>query len=317
MNNFTPMMLLPSKPKIISENEKIGVYEISDLYPGYGHTLGNSLRRIILSSTEGVAPISIRIKGIDHEFSTISGIYEDVLTIILNIKRISVKIENNNDSDYTISLKKKGIGSITAKDFKCPTGISVLNQDHYIAEITDSKAELDIDVTLDKGIGFLAREYNSKHKNSIGTMNLDATFSPVRAVSYDVADMRVGNRIDFNKLTITIKTDGTAKPHDVLQNSIEIMIQQLRAITGFKGNEEGLFTSDEEVKDGQKKIIDLPISAILVESLDAENIKTISDLLKLNETQLLKFKGVGEKTLQDLKNVIAEYGFVIKKEDSK
>lgn len=225
-------ILLPSKPKIVREDENSGVYTIEGLYPGYGHTLGNSLRRIVLSSVPGAAITSLSINGVKHEFSTIEGVKEDVISIILNLKKI--KFSTTSDEPVQATLKYKGVGIITAKDIDLPAQLDIANTDQYVAEITAKATELNIEMTIERGLGFVARENLKKDKADVGTIFLDASFTPVRRASYEVENMRVGDRTDHNKLTLSIETDGTVSPRTVLEHSIETMIKQLQAIIGFR-----------------------------------------------------------------------------------
>ena len=228
-------IVLPSKPRIISEQEFSGSYEIDSLYPGYGHTLGNSLRRIILSSLPGAAITSLKIAGVSHEFSTIDGIKEDVITILLNLKKVRIKMLT--DEPQTITLKMKGVNEVRASDLKVPGQVSVLNPELVLAHMTDKNVSLDIEITVEKGLGYVSKEMIQKNRVDIGSITLDAIFTPIRRVNYEVENMRVGDRTDFNRLKIFIETDGTITPKESLEKAIEIMINQLKAIVGFKEEE--------------------------------------------------------------------------------
>ena len=190
---------LPSKPRVVSEEEFRGIYEIDGLYPGYGHTLGNSLRRIILSSLPGAAITHVKIEGVKHEFDTISGVKEDVITILLNIKR--VRLVAHTDEPITITLKKTGAGVVTAADIECPSQVEVLNPDQKICEITNKSTTVEMEMTVENGLGYVAREIHQKEKVDIGTIALDAVFTPIRRANYEVENMRVGDRTDYNRLT--------------------------------------------------------------------------------------------------------------------
>src|SRR3990167_7377429 len=211
-------IMLPSKPKVVKEEGNRGSYEIDGLYPGYGHTLGNSLRRVILSSIEGAAITSIKIDGIGHEFSSIEGVKDDMIMMILNLKRLRLKL--HSEEPQTIKLSAKGPKVLTGKDVKCPTQVEVMNPEQYINEITDKSGSLDIEMTIEKGLGYLPREMIQKERVEIGTIALDAIFSPVRRVNYEVENMSVGNRTDFNKLTIMVETDGSITPREALEKAI-------------------------------------------------------------------------------------------------
>jgi len=198
---------LPSKPRIVTEEEFRAVFEIDGLYPGYGHTLGNSLRRIILSSLPGAAITQVKIDGVEHEFSTMTGVKEDVITMLLNIKRIRLAL--HSEEPVTMTLKKKGSGVITAADIEAPSQVEILSPQQPIAEITNKTTELDIEFTVERGLGYVPREVHQKDKVDIGTIALDAVFTPIRRANYEVENMRVGDRTDYNRLRIMIETDGT------------------------------------------------------------------------------------------------------------
>jgi len=207
-------IILPSKPSVIAEDNFSGVYEIDGLYPGYGHTLGNSLRRIILSSLPGFAITTIKIDGVNHEFSTIAGVKEDVITIILNLKRTRFKVIG--DEAQTIYIKSKGLKDITAGDIQVPGQVEVMNKDQHIVTVTDKNVVLDIEITLEKGLGYMSKEVLKKDKVDIGIIATDAIFTPIRRVSYEVEQMRVGDRTDYNKLRVSLETDGSISPREAL-----------------------------------------------------------------------------------------------------
>ena len=185
---------LPSKPRVVSEEENRGVFEIDGLYPGYGHTLGNSLRRIILSSLPGAAITQVKIDGAEHEFSSLAGVKEDVITLLLNLRR--VRLNMHAEEPLTISLKKKGVGAVTAADINAPSQVEILNGDQHIAEITNKSTELNIEMTVERGLGYVPREVHQKDKVEIGTIAMDAVFTPIRRANYEVENMRVGDRAD-------------------------------------------------------------------------------------------------------------------------
>jgi len=314
-------ILLPSKPKIVKEDGFSGVYEIDGLYPGYGHTLGNSLRRIILSSIPGVAITTVKIDGVDHEFSTMKGVKEDIITMILNLKKVRFKAIS--DGEHTVELKIKGIKDVTAGDIKVPGQIEVLNPDQYIASITDKATELNIEMKIQKGLGFVPREVIQKEKVEIGTIALDAIFTPIRRVNYEVENMRVGDRTDFNKLTISIDTDGSITPNEALENSIMIMIEQLKAVIGFKEPEKEVVSEKKEAKgeEGEKeadsdflktRIESLDLSVRTINALTKANIRTAGGLAKKKEKDLDEIEGLGSKGIQEIKKVLSNYGITLK-----
>ena len=320
-------IILPSKPRIISEEEFSGVYEIDGLYPGYGHTLGNSLRRIILSSLPGAAVTSVKIKGAPHEFSTLEGVKEDVITILLNLKKVRFSLAT--DEPQTVTLSKKGLGSVTAKDMTTPGQVEILNKDMHIAEITDKNASLEMEMTVEKGLGYISKEMIQKDKVEIGSIALDAIFTPIRRVNYEVEGMRVGDRTDYNRLKITIETDGTITPREALETSISIMIQQLKAIVGFKeeledpSEDSGAEAAQESLSDRKTqkeadaealktRIDTLGLSTRTLNALSNANIRTVGGLAKKKEEDLLGLEGLGKKGVEEIKTVLREFHIDLK-----
>lgn len=318
MSDYT--IVLPSKPKIVSEVEFSGSYEIDGLYPGYGHTLGNSLRRIILSSLPGSAVTAVKIAGVAHEFSVIPNIKEDVVTILLNLKKVHFNVVSNEAQ--TLTLKVKGVKDVTAADIKVSGGVEVLNPEQVIATLTDKNAELDMEITVEKGLGFVSKEVLQKNRVDIGQITLDAIFTPIRRVSYEVENMRVGDRTDFNRLKIFIETNGTITPKEALEKSIETMINQLKAIIGFK--EEEIITSESGVKSeiSQKVDIDddalktrietLNLSARTLNALSNANIRTVGGLARKKEKDILEIEGLGQKAVTEIKEVLETFGISLK-----
>lgn len=312
-------IILPSKPKATNESDFAGVYEIDGLYPGYGHTLGNSLRRIILSSLPGYAITSLKIEGVNHEFSTIEGIKEDVISIILNLKKVRFQVVG--DDPQTVTLNIKGAQNVTAKDLKLPGQVKVVNPDQHIATITDKNTSLQAEITLEKGLGYIPSEVLKKDKVEVGNIALDASFTPIKKVSYEVENMRVGDRTDFNKLIIHVETDGTITPREALEKSISTMINQLKAIVGFKEEEEVYAlnpTQKEEVKaegetDALKtKIEDLGLSIRTQKALANAGVRTVGGLAKKKESDIKEIDGLGDKGLQEIKKMLEDYGLSLK-----
>ena len=310
---------LPSKPRVVSEAEFEGVYEIDGLYPGYGHTLGNSLRRIILSSLPGAAVTSVKIEGVEHEFSTVSGIREDVVTILLNLKKL--RFEILTDEPQTISLLVKGPKKVSGGDLTLPGQVRLLNPNSYICEITD-KTELNAEFHISRGLGYVPRESHKKDRVEIGEISVDAIFSPIRRVNYEVENMRVGDRTDFNRLRISIETDGTLTPKAALEQSIEIMITQLKAVVGFREEPLGdageketasaaapLVDSTEAMK---TRVEDLELSSRTIASLEKANIRTVGGLARKKEADLVEVEGLGPKSIQEIKRALANFGIVLK-----
>ena len=315
-------ILLPSKPKVVSEEKESGVFEIEGLYPGYGHTLGNSLRRIILSSLPGVAITSVKITGVNHEFSVIEGVKEDVVTILLNLKKIRMGF--TTDEPQTIYLKAKGEKVVKASDLETPGQVEIFTPDEVIATITGKNTVLEMEIKAEKGLGFMPKEMIEKSRVDIGTIALDGIFTPIRRASYEVENMRVGDRTDFNKLRISIETDGSVSPSAALTHAIEIMINQLKAIVGFR-EEEPIIV---DKSDGGEKAVDavsevepevlktrvesLDISVRTQHALSLANIRTVGGLARKKEKDLLEIAGLGSKGLQEIKKALGEFGITLK-----
>ncbi|MEI8339261.1 MAG: DNA-directed RNA polymerase subunit alpha [bacterium] len=316
-------VLLPSKPKIVSEEGFAGVYEIDGLYPGYGHTLGNSLRRIILSSLPGAAITAVKINGVDHEFSTLEGVKEDVINIILNLKKVRFKMLTGEPQKA--ELKIKGIKDVTAADVTVPGQLEVLNPEQVIATVTDKNTELVIEMFIESGLGYIPKEQIQKERVDIGTIALDAIFTPIRRVNYEVENMRVGDRTDFNKLRIFVETDGTLTPREAVENSIAIMIKQLKAIVGFAEEEvieAPVASTEDAVADDNKAEIDneflktrietLDLSSRTINALSGANIRTVGGLARKKEKDLGELDGLGAKGIQEIKDLLVKYGISLK-----
>lgn len=314
---------LPSKPRVVSEEEHSGTYEIDGLYPGYGHTLGNSLRRIILSSLPGAAVTSVKIDGVAHEFSTINSVREDVVTILLNLKKL--RFEVLTGEPQTVTLSVKGPKKVSGADVTIPGQVRLLNPNSYICELTSKDASIEMEMRVERGLGYVAREALKKDRVEIGEISLDAAFSPVRRANYEVENMRVGDRTDFNRLRITIETDGTITPRSALEQSIEVMITQLKAVVGFREEELSSVTNMPEMgapaasatpeassEALKTRIEDLDLSARTVSALEKANIRTVGGLARKKEEDLLEIDGLGPKAIQEIKRALANFGIVLK-----
>ena len=304
---------LPSKPRIVKEEEFSGTYEIDGLFPGYGHTLGNSLRRIILSSLPGAAITQVKIDGVEHEFSTIDGVKEDVITILLNIKRLRLKL--HGDEPQKVTLKANGAGVVTAANIEAPSQVEILNADQPIAEITTKSGKLEIEMTVEHGLGYVPREVHQKEKVEIGTIALDAVFTPIRRANYEVENMRVGDRTDYNRLRLSVETDGTMTPREALEDAIEIMIHQLKSVIGFqeevvekkeapeKPAEEETTEPDPDVL--KTRIETLDLSTRTQNALETASIRTIGGLVRKKKDDILALEGLGPKGVEEIEDVLA------------
>lgn len=307
---------LPSKPRVVSEEEFQGVYEIDGLFPGYGHTLGNSLRRIILASLPGATVTQVKIEGVQHEFSTIAGMNEDVITLLLNLKR--VRFELHGDEAMTVNLKKTGAGKITAKDITCPSQVEILNPEQHIAELTAKTSSLEMSIRIERGLGYVPREIHQKDKVEIGTIALDAVFTPIRRANYEVENMRVGDRTDFNRLRISIETDGTITPRAALEKSIEIMVLQLKAIIGFQDQNHAPAPTAEVAAPAETQAPDteilktrietLELSSRTLQALEGASIRTVGGLVRKSKGDILALDGIGPKGVDEIVTLLESMG---------
>lgn len=223
----------PQKPKYTVLGKNHGKFEILGCYPGYGTTVGNTLRRVLLSSLGGAAAKSVKIKGVAHEFSTISGVMEDVVQIILNVKQIRFKL--HGDEPVKVTLKSKGEGVVTAAAIKAPSSVEIVNPDQVIATITDKKTELDMEIEIDKGIGYVPVEGREHEEREISVIAIDAIYTPVKRVNYEVENMRVGKRTDYDKITLEVVTDGSLTPKEAFEKSVDILVSQFSSLTEVEG----------------------------------------------------------------------------------
>ena len=314
-------IVVPSKPRIVKEEGFSGTYEIDGLYPSYGHTLGNSLRRIILSSLPGAAITGIKIDGIEHEFSTIPGVKEDVITVILNLKRVRIALYT--DEPQTCTLSVKGARTVTAADMTVPGQVSILNPEQHIATLSDKNASLNIEMRVERGLGYIPKEVLQKERVEIGQITLDAIFSPIRRVNYEVENMRVGNRTDFNRLKLFIETDGSLTPKEALERAIGIMITQLKAIVGFEEpaaevpaeeapKEESAPRREMDTEMLKTRIETIGLSPRTVNALANANIRTLGGLVRKKEEDILDIDGLGSKGVQEIKKVLQGMGITLK-----
>ncbi|MDD2696707.1 MAG: DNA-directed RNA polymerase subunit alpha [Candidatus Pacebacteria bacterium] len=217
------MINLPNPPKIVKKEGNKALFEIEALYPGYGVTIGNSLRRVLLSSLEGAAVTQMKIKGVSHEFSTIAGITEDVITIMLNLKQLRFKLFNTSEPQKA-TLKVRGEKEVKGSDFELSSQVELINKNCHIATLTTKSSELEMEIQIEKGIGYSPREGRTKEKLEIGAIPLDAIFTPVKRVSYRIENMRVGERTDYDRLFLEVETDGVISPEEAMLQSSEILV---------------------------------------------------------------------------------------------
>lgn len=283
---------------------------LEPLERGFGHTLGNALRRILLSSMPGCAITEAEIDGVLHEYSAIEGVQEDVIEILLNLKNVAVEMHGKESA--VLTLTKKGAGPVLAGDIAADSDIEIKNPDLVIANLNDS-GELNVRLTVQKGRGYEpaeARESNEEETRSIGRLQLDATFSPVRCVSYVVERARVEQRTDLDKLVIDLETNGTLDPEEAIRRAATILQQQLAVFVDLESEKEAV---EEEVEEEVDPILlrpvdDLELTVRSANCLKAENIYYIGDLVQRTEVELLKTPNLGKKSLTEIKDVLASRG---------
>ena len=297
----------------------VGVEKVSDtcakvtlepLERGFGHTLGNALRRILLSSMVGSAIVEVEIEGVLHEYTTIEGVQEDVIEILLNLKGIALRMEGRDEA--TLTLSKKGLGPVTAGDITLEHSVEVLNPEHVIAHLTKS-GELNMTLKVAKGRGYQPanlRFVGEEETRPIGRLQIDASFSPVRRVSYTVESARVEKRTNLDKLIIELETNGTIDPDEAIRRAATILQEQLSAFVDLQGKRESKQESTEPAIDPilLRPVDDLELTVRSANCLKAENIYYIGDLIQRTEVELLKTPNLGKKSLTEIKDVLASRG---------
>ncbi len=304
------MISLPSdlKAKNIEKDTKKGVFEVESLYPGYGTTIGNSLRRVLLSSLEGAAVTQVKIEDVQHEFSTIEGVKEDVINIILNLKQLNFKMFS--DDPQKASLSVSGEKDVTADDFEFPTQVEIVNSDSPIATLTSEDSELEMEITIEKGVGFVSAEEMKDGKEQVGQITIDAIFSPIKSVNFEVENMRVGERTDFDRLTLEIETDGSITPEEAFEGACETLIEHFELLksmlsTNDEKKEEKKVEEDVEVEE----VTEEDIEEDAAEKVDEQSNESVDDLdLSSRVVNILKDEGLKpadlrEMTVEDLKNI--------------
>jgi DNA-directed RNA polymerase subunit alpha len=285
---------------------------------GYGHTLGNALRRVLLSSMVGYAPTEVTIAGVLHEYSAIDGVQEDVVHIMLNLKGVVFKLHNRDE--VTLVLRKEGEGAVTAADIQTPHDVEIINPDHVIAHLAQG-GKLDMQIKVEKGRGYVPgnlRRYGDETTKAIGRIVLDASFSPVRRVSYAVENARVEQRTDLDKLVMEIETNGAVSPEEAVRASAKILVEQLAVFAQLPSDniEEMLSAAPTKTATNFDPILLRPVDELELtvrsaNCLKAENIYYIGDLIQRTETELLKTPNLGRKSLNEIKEVLASRGLTL------
>ena len=285
---------------------------------GYGHTLGNALRRVLLSSMVGYAGTEVTIAGVLHEYSSIDGVQEDVVNILLNVKGVVFKLHNRDD--VTLSLRKDGEGPVTAADIQTPHDVEIINPEHVIANLSQG-GKLDMQIKVEKGRGYVPgtmRRFGDEPNKSIGRIVLDASFSPVSRVSYTVESARVEQRTDLDKLVMEIETNGAINAEDAVRSSAKILVEQLAVFAQLEGSELAAFDTPNAPRNAQqfdplllRPVDELELTVRSANCLKAENIYYIGDLIQRSENELLKTPNLGRKSLNEIKEVLASRGLTL------
>jgi len=307
------------KPKAINVEPLGGHRAKVTLEPferGYGHTLGNALRRVLLSSMVGYAPTEVTIAGVLHEYSTVDGVSEDVVNIMLNLKGVVFRLHNRDE--VTLVLRKEGEGPVTAGDIQTPHDVEIINPEHVIAHLAQG-GKLDMQIKIEKGRGYVPgtlRRYGDEPTKAIGRIVLDASFSPVKRVSYAVENARVEQRTDLDKLVMEIETNGAISPEEAIRASAKILVEQLAVFAQLEGSEIAAFDQPAQRSTQFDPILLRPVDELELtvrsaNCLKAENIYYIGDLIQRTETELLKTPNLGRKSLNEIKEVLASRGLTL------
>ena len=307
----------PDKVIMINSTDFEGKFEFRPLEPGYGLTIGNALRRVLLSSLEGFAITSIRIEGVDHEFSTISGVVEDVTEIILNLKQVRFK-RQIEDTDYEkVVITSAGQETLTAGDIgKFTSAFQVLNPEHVLCRM-DSSVKLNIEITINKGRGYVPSEENKLTNASVGTIFVDSIYTPIKNVKYTIENFRVEQKTDYEKLVMEIDTDGSINPKDALKESARILIHHFQLFS-----DERITLDDDERAESEEfdetslhmrqllktRLVDMDLSVRALNCLKAADVETLGELVSYNKNDLLKFRNFGKKSLTELEDLIESKG---------
>ena len=315
-------MIEIEKPRIecieTPTDDSYGKYVIEPLERGYGTTLGNSLRRVLLSSLPGTAVTSIRISGIQHEFSAIPGVKEDVTEIVLNIKRIIARL--HSDEPKTVYIEASGEGEVTAGDIKADGEVEILNPELHIATLGPD-ASLSMELTLDHGRGYVPADKNKNPQQIIGTIPVDSIYTPVLKVNYAVENTRVGNQTDFDKLTLEVWTDRTISPRDAVSLGAKILVDHFTLFTDLSDSIGSRSTVVEKVETQRDKVLEmtveeLDLSVRSFNCLKRANINTVEDLISKTQDEMIKVRNLGRKSLEEVEHKLAMMGLSLASDDN-
>ncbi|WP_079525178.1 DNA-directed RNA polymerase subunit alpha [Halobacillus hunanensis] len=314
-------MIEIEKPKIepveISEDSTFGKFVVEPLERGYGTTLGNSLRRILLSSLPGAAVTSVQIEGVLHEFSTIEGVVEDVTTVILNLKKLALKIYS--DEEKTLEIDVQNEGKVTAADITHDSDVEVLNPDLHIATL-DSQTSLRVRITAERGRGYRPAEGNNHEDLPIGVIPVDSIFTPVSRVTYQVENTRIGQTSNFDKLTLDVWTDGSIRPEEAISLGAKIYMEHLNIFVGLTDEAQKAEIMVEKEEDQKEKVLEMTIEELDLSvrsynCLKRAGINTVQELANKSEDDMMKVRNLGRKSLEEVKHKLDELGLGLRKED--
>ncbi len=316
-------MMEIEKPKITceeTENGEFARFVVEPLERGYGITLGNCMRRTLLGSLPGAAAIGIKIAGVQHEFSTIHGVSEDVVDIVLNIKKLAVKTTSQEmDFMTTLHIKKSGAGEVTAKDFEFNDQVEILNPDLHICTL-DSDAFLDMEVLIARGRGYVPNVLNKERIENLEYIAIDSLYSPVKKVNYSVESTRVGQSIDFDKLILEVETNGTTSARDIVALSAKIIEEHIQLFVDLCESMSGMSFMVNSDEDNQTKVLEMPIedmelSVRSYNCLKRANINTVEDLTKKSRADMLKVRNLGLKSIEEVIQKLESYGLGLRADE--
>lgn len=302
------------KIEVVQAAENFGRFKIEPLDPGYGHTLGNALRRVLLSSIPGAAITKIKIDGVFHEFATLEGVKEDVTEIVLNIK--GVRVRSSSERPVKALLSRRGAGVVSARDIELPTGVELVNPDHYIATLDSDDARLEVELTIEQGRGYLSAD--QRDMVPIGEIPVDAIFTPVPRVNYVVENTRIGQATDFDRLLLEVWTDGTVKPGDALSYAAQVLVQYSQTVADF--NRLAVEPEEQPAPSGltipadvyDTPIEDLDLSTRTYNCLKRADITKVGQVLQMDEKALLSVRNLGQKSMEEIRDRLIERGYIPK-----
>lgn len=298
----------PEAPRVVSREGSRAIFEFSGLYPGYGVTLGNALRRVLLSSLPGAAVAEVSFSGVPHEFTTIPGIRETVLDILLNIKQLRLKLFS--DEPQIITLKKKGEGKATSDDLTAPSQVTVVSKGLHLATLTDKKADLQVEMVVERGIGYLPADIRKKEKMPVGRIAIDAIFTPIKEVNFAVENMRVGDRTDYNRLTVRIETDGTLMPDEALAYAANILVKQFSAAVPQELREHESAPATASLL--KEPPATLGLSGRIISALEQAGIRSVAGLVRKRRDDIAALEGIGGKAIDEIVAALEKHGLSLK-----